>query len=129
MQQVLDTKPFWAHFNRQQQPLLMTLSCQISGHSSEALFTKQTNITVNIRDDAMLSKANHCREARNENTSLQLPFFLFFFLSIHLCKKLSEQESIVSFLFLVMTSTKSTCEGKTLLRQRHAMEYIIEHKA
>ena len=129
MQQVLDTKPFWVHFNRQQHPLLKTPSCQISGHSSEALFTKQTNITVNIRDDAMLSKANHCREARNENTLLQLSFFLFVFLSIHLCKKLSEQESIVRFLFLVITSTTNTCEGKTLLLQRHAMEDIIKHEA
>jgi hypothetical protein len=97
MQQVLDTKPFWVHFNRQQQPMLKTPSCQISGHSSEALFTKQINITVNIRDDAMLSKANHCKEARNENTLLQLSFFLFFFLSIHLCKKLPEQEYCMFF--------------------------------
>jgi hypothetical protein len=129
MQQVLDTKTFWVHFNRQQKPLLKTPSCQISGHSSEALFTKQTNINVNIRDDAMLSKANHCREARNENSLLQLSFFLFFFLSVHPCKKLSEQESIVCFLFLVVTSTKNTCEGKTLLIQRHAMGDIIKHKA
>jgi len=83
-----------------QQPMLKTPSCQISGHSSEALFTKQINITVNIRDDAMLSKANHCKEARNENTLLQLSFFLFFFLSIHLCKKLLEQEYCMFFCFL-----------------------------
>ena len=93
MQQVLDTKPFWVPFNRQQQSLLKTPSCLISGHASEALFTKQTNITVNIRDDVILSKANHCREVRNENTitGLILPFLPSF--CVHLCKKLSDQES------------------------------------
>lgn len=30
----------------------------------------KTNITVNILDDAILSKENHCRKAGNENTSI-----------------------------------------------------------
>jgi len=56
--------------------------------------------------------------------------FSSFFLSIHLCKKLSEQESIVCYLFLVMTSTRNTCEGKTLCLYKdasHAVEDIIKH--